>query len=461
METETLHTLAKIRNHISEGKVNELKEFANQLQDTEVAACLEAAEEDEQKIIFGLLNTKLAAQVFKYLEHDQQHDLLYSLNYERMAELLNELSPDDRTAFLEELPGGVVKELLKLLDPDERAVTLALLGFPEGTVGRLMTTDYLAVKRHWTVEQVLKYIRKYGRYSETINVIYIVDDEGVLIDDIKIREFLFVSPETKVSDLMDERYTALSVTDDEEKAISVFRSSNRVALPVTDAHGVLLGIVTVDDVLRLAEEEDTEDIQKMGGSEALEEPYMEAPIGKLVQKRAGWLIILFLGEMMTASAMSYFEDEISKAVVLALFVPLIISSGGNSGSQAASLIIRAMALGEVGIQDWWKIMRREIISGLALGLILGIIGFTRIYAWSFFTNVYGPHWFGIGLTVGFSLVGVVLWGCLAGSMLPLLLKRLGADPAVSSAPFIATLVDVTGLILYFSLALLFLKGVML
>jgi magnesium transporter len=461
METETLQTLEEIRNHISEGKVNELKEFANQLQDTELASCIEAAEDDEQKIIFGLINTKLAAQVFKYLEHDQQNDLLYSLNYERMAELLNELSPDDRTAFLEELPGGVVKELLKLLDPDERAVTLALLGFPEGTVGRLMTTDYLAVKRHWTVEQVLKYIRKYGKYSETINVIYIVDDEGVLIDDIKIREFLFVSPETRVDDLMDERYTALSVTDDEEKAISVFRSSNRVALPVIDAHGVLLGIVTVDDVLRLAEEEDTEDIQKMGGSEALEEPYMEAPIGKLVQKRAGWLIILFLGEMMTASAMSYFEDEIAKAVVLALFVPLIISSGGNSGSQAASLIIRAMALGEVGIQDWWKIMRREIISGLALGLILGIIGFTRIYVWSFFTNVYGPHWMGVGLTVGFSLVGVVLWGCLAGSMLPLLLKRLGADPAVSSAPFIATLVDVTGLILYFSLALLFLKGVML
>jgi magnesium transporter len=461
METETLQTLEEIRNHISEGKVNELKEFANQLQDTELASCIEAAEDDEQKIIFGLLNTKLAAQVFKYLEHDQQNDLLYSLNYERMAELLNELSPDDRTAFLEELPGGVVKELLKLLDPDERAVTLALLGFPEGTVGRLMTTDYLAVKRHWTVEQVLKYIRKYGKYSETINVIYIVDDEGVLIDDIKIREFLFVSPETRVDDLMDERYTALSVTDDEEKAISVFRSSNRVALPVIDAHGVLLGIVTVDDVLRLAEEEDTEDIQKMGGSEALEEPYMEAPIGKLVQKRAGWLIILFLGEMMTASAMSYFEDEIAKAVVLALFVPLIISSGGNSGSQAASLIIRAMALGEVGIQDWWKIMRREIISGLALGLILGIIGFTRIYVWSFFTNVYGPHWMGVGLTVGFSLVGVVLWGCLAGSMLPLVLKRLGADPAVSSAPFIATLVDVTGLILYFSLALLFLKGVML
>jgi magnesium transporter len=461
METETLQTLEEIRNHISEGKVNELKEFANQLQDTELASCIEAAEDDEQKIIFGLINTKLAAQVFKYLEHDQQNDLLYSLNYERMAELLNELSPDDRTAFLEELPGGVVKELLKLLDPDERAVTLALLGFPEGTVGRLMTTDYLAVKRHWTVEQVLKYIRKYGKYSETINVIYIVDDEGVLIDDIKIREFLFVSPETRVDDLMDERYTALSVTDDEEKAISVFRSSNRVALPVIDAHGVLLGIVTVDDVLRLAEEEDTEDIQKMGGSEALEEPYMEAPIGKLVQKRAGWLIILFLGEMMTASAMSYFEDEIAKAVVLALFVPLIISSGGNSGSQAASLIIRAMALGEVGIQDWWKIMRREIISGLALGLILGIIGFTRIYVWSFFTNVYGPHWMGVGLTVGFSLVGVVLWGCLAGSMLPLVLKRLGADPAVSSAPFIATLVDVTGLILYFSLALLFLKGVML
>jgi magnesium transporter len=292
-------------------------------------------------------------------------------------------------------------------------------------------------------------------------VIYIIDDEGILLDDIRIREFLFVSPETGVSDLMDSRYVALSVNDDESAAITVFRNNNRVALPVINTKGVLLGIVTIDDVLRLAEEEDTEDIQKMGGTEALEEPYIDSSVYTLIQKRAGWLVLLFIGEMLTASAMSFFEDEIARAVILAMFVPLIISSGGNTGSQAASLIIRAMALGEIGIRDWWRVMKREFVSGLALGIILGIIGFFRIFLWTFFTNIYGPHWLGIALTVGTSLLGVVMWGSLAGSMLPLIIKRMGADPAVSSAPFIATLVDVTGLIIYFSAAMLWLKGTLL
>lgn len=455
-------TYSQICLLLEQGNIAELKVQVNLLQANEIASILEEMEDPmDQKNVFGFLDLKLAAETFKFLEHEQQNYLLHSLPYEKIAELINELSPDDRTAFLEELPGAAVKELLVLLEPAERAVTLTLLGYPEGSVGRLMTTDYLAVKKHWTVEKVLNYIRKYGKYSETINVIYIIDDDGVLLDDIRIREFLFVSPETKVSELMDSRYISLSVYDDEESAIMVFKSNNRVALPATDKDGVMLGIITIDDVLRLAEQEDTEDIQKMGGNEALEEPYIDAPIVKLIQKRAGWLIILLLGEMLTASAMAVFEDELAKAVVLALFVPLIISSGGNTGSQAASLIIRAMALGEISISDWWRVMRREFYTGLVLGIILGVIGFLRIFVWTFFTNIYGPHWFEVGLTVGFSLVGVVLWGSLAGSMLPLFLKRLGADPAVSSAPFIATLVDVTGLIIYFSFALLFLKGLML
>jgi magnesium transporter len=459
MLTETKPDFTRIFDLLSEGKIPELKDVLGTLTPDELAVLLQETEEElDQKNLFGLLEIKPAAEAFKFLEHEQQNFLLHSLAYEKMASLMNEMSPDDRTRFLEELPGAAVKELLVLLDPEERAITLSLLGFPEGSVGRLMTTDYLAVKKHWTVEQVLKYIRKYGKYSETINVIYIIDDEGILLDDIRIREFLFVSPETLVSQLMDNRYVALSVNDDESSAITVFRNNNRVALPVIDAKGVLLGIVTFDDILRLAEEEDTEDIQKMGGTEALEEPYIDSSVMTLVQKRAGWLVLLFLGEMLTTSAMSFFENEIAKVVILALFVPLIISSGGNTGSQAASLIIRAMALGEIGIKDWWRIMQREIVTGLILGLILGVIGFLRIFLWTFFTNMYGPHWFEIGLTVGTSLVGVVLWGSLAGSMLPLLIKKLGADPAVSSAPFIATLVDVTGLIIYFSAAMLWLRG---
>jgi len=289
----------------------------------------------------------------------------------------------------------------------------------------------------------------------------VIDEHGVLIDDVRIREFLLADPEKLVSEVMDGRYIALNVNDDETDAHEVFKMNNRVALPVVDNHDVLLGIVTIDDVLWVAAEAFSEDIQKMGGVEALDEPYLEMPLFKLFKKRIGWLVVLFLGEMLTATAMGFFQTEIEKAVVLALFVPLIISSGGNSGSQAATLIIQALAVGEITLRDWWRIMRREIISGLMMGAVLGIVGFCRIAAWTLFSNIYGPHWVLVGLTVGVALVGVVLWGSLAGSMLPLLLKRLGADPAVSSAPFIATLVDVTGLIIYFSVAYLFMQGVFL
>jgi magnesium transporter len=261
-----------------------------------------------------------------------------------------------------------------------------------------------------------------------------------------------VAPPTKTSDLMYSRIIALNVNDPQEEVINTFRMNNRVALPVTDDSDVLLGIVTVDDILWIANEEYTEDIQKIGGTEALDEPYLDIPLLRLVRKRVGWLIILFLGEMLTATAMGYFEGQIAKAVVLALFVPLIISSGGNSGSQASTLIIQAMALGEVTVEDWWRVMRRELVSGLLLGVTLGVIGFTRIFVWTLFSDIYGPHWMAVGFTVGLALVGIVLWGSLAGSMLPLLLKRLGLDPATSSAPFVATLVDVTGLIIYFTIA---------
>jgi magnesium transporter len=308
---------------------------------------------------------------------------------------------------------------------------------------------------------VLDYIRENGEVSETLNVFYIVDQKGKLIDDIKVRQLLLADPAERVKDIMDGKYVSLNVTDDEEVAINEFKKHNRVEIPVVDNSGILLGIVTIDDILKLAEDEDTEDIQKLAAVENFEEPYMEVPIPLMIRKRAVWLIVLFIGEMLTATAMSYFEDEIAKAVVLALFVPLIVSSGGNSGSQAATLIIRAMSLGEVTIRDWVRIMRRELTSGFFLGLLLGFIGFFRVAAWSLFTDIYGPHWLLVAFTVGFSLIGVVMWGTLMGSMLPLILKRLGADPAASSTPFVATLVDVTGLVLYFSIAVLLLTGTLL
>jgi magnesium transporter len=381
--------------------------------------------------------------------------------HEQVVGILNEMSPDDRTALLEELPSAAARQLIKLLTPEERNIAQALLGYPEGSVGRLMTPDLIAVDAGWSVKEVLEHVREHGQDSETLNVIYVVDDRGKLLDDIRIREFLLKPLEARVSDLMDENFVSLTATDLQEDAVNLFRKYDRTALPVVDSGGVLVGLVTIDDMLDVAEEEATEDIQKFGGMEAVDEPYMRIPILTMVRKRAGWLVVLFLGELLTAAAMRHYEAEIAKAIVLTLFLPLIISSGGNSGSQASMLIIRAMALGEVTLRDWWRVMRKEIVSGFLLGTVLGTAGFLQIVGLSLFSNVYGPNWMLVALTVGCALVGVVMWGSLAGSMLPFILRRVGADPATSSAPFVATLVDVTGLIIYFSIALLLMRGAML
>jgi magnesium transporter len=438
----------------------QLQEYLNNLNISDVEELISELPEHGPKFI-AILSLNRAVNVFRILDFPTQERIIKKLTGEKVGEIINALPPDDRTAFFAELHGDAVKNLILHLSPADRKEALSLLGYEEDSVGRLMTPDYIAVKKSWDVTRVLSHIRRYGKNSETIDVIYVIDENGVLLDDIRIREILLVKPETKVSDLMDGRLIALSASDPQQDAINVFRMNNRTALPVTDSENILLGIVTVDDILWIANEEYTEDIQKIGGTEALDEPYLDINLFRLVKKRVGWLVILFLGEMLTATAMGFFEHAIEKAVVLALFIPLIISSGGNSGSQASTLIIQAMALGEVTISDWWRVMRREIISGLLLGITLGIIGFFRIAAFSMFSTMYGPHWMLVGFTIGFSLIGVVLWGSLAGSMLPLLLKKLGADPATSSAPFVATLVDVTGLIIYFSVALAFMNGVLL
>ena len=440
-----------------------LRELFSEMPPADVAEIILDLPEDEQVIIFRILPHALAADVFEYLDVDveAQQQLLRGMAHEQVVSILNEMSPDDRTALLEELPSAAARQLIRLLTPEERRIAQALLGYPEGSVGRLMTPDLVAVDAGSTVKEVLSYIREHGQDSETLNVIYVVDDRGKLVDDIRIREFLLKPLEMKVSDLMDENFIALNVTDSQEDAVNVFRKYDRTALPVVDSNGVLVGLVTIDDMLDIAAEEATEDIQKFGGMEAMEEPYMRIPLWRMVRKRATWLVVLFIGEMLTASAMGYYEGAIAKAVVLALFLPLIISSGGNSGSQASMLIIRAMALGEVTLPDWWRVMRKEILAGLMLGCVLGAIGFLRVAVWAQFSNVYGPHWMLVALTVGIALIGVVLWGSLSGSMLPFVLRGFGADPATSSAPFVATLVDVTGLVIYFSIALLIMRGAML
>jgi magnesium transporter len=453
--------LPEIRSLIDERNFSALREIFREWPPADVAEVILDLPEDQQVIIFRLLPNPLAADVFEYLDVDAQQQLLRAMAHEQVVAILNEMSPDDRTALLEEMPSAAARQLIKLLTPDERRVAQALLGYPEDSIGRLMTPDFIAVHDDWTVKEVLDHVREFGHDSETLNVIYVVDERGRLIDDLRIREFLLRPLEARVSDFRDRTFTALKVNDSQEEALNAFRKYDRMALPVVDSSEVLVGIVTSDDMLDVAEEEATEDIQKFGGMEAVDEPYMRVPLLVMVRKRAGWLVVLFLGEMLTASAMSYYEGAIAKAVVLALFLPLIISSGGNSGSQASMLIIRAMALGEITLRDWFRVMRKEIVAGLMLGAVLGTIGFLRVAIWSQFSDIYGPHWPLVAMTVGFALVGVVLWGSLSGSMLPFLLRRVGADPATSSAPFVATLVDVTGLIIYFSIALLIMRGAML
>lgn len=436
----------------------EINDFINELNISDVVDIMEEYPEHANRF-FLQLDFYRAVAVFGALDINDQEDLLHKLPANKVAQILNALPPDDRTALLAEQESTVVKELIKVLNPEERKITLSLLGYPEDSVGRLMTPDYIDVEPDWTVEQVLTYIRDYGKSSETIDVIYVTDENGTLLDDIRIRDFLIVDPkETLVEDLMDERYITLNVNDDQDTTIDVFQKNNRVALPVVDDKNILLGIVTIDDVLVVQEEEFSEDMQMIGGTAALDDPYLDAPLKEIYKKRVLWLMILFVGELLTIFAMQNFESEIAKVALLATFIPLIISSGGNTGSQAATLIIQAMALDDVDLSDWWHIMKREIVSGILLGLTLFAMSFVLIFFWQMSSDVFGDHFLRIAAVVGFSLLGVVLWGTIIGSMLPILLKRMGADPAASSTPFVATLVDVSGLVIYFSFALLFLKG---
>lgn len=437
-----------------------IREFLNDQNISDVAELVYEFPDHESNII-SAMSVHRAASVFKILDLSIQKDIIRELPASVTASLLNELPADDRTDFLEELPSNVVRELIKLLDPEERKITLSLLGYPENSIGRLMTPDYVYVYSENTIEEVFATIRKYGKDSETINVIYVINHNGELLDDLRISEFILSPPDKKVAELMDERFIALHPEDDQETAAEIFKMNNRVALPVVSKSNKLLGIVTIDDILWVASEEFSEDMQKMGGTEALEEPYLDVPLFRLYKKRIVWLIILFIGETLTIAAMSGFQKTLEQVLVLSTFIPLIISSGGNSGSQAATLIIQALALGEVTVKDWWHIARREIFSGLLMGVTLGVFGFFIIYSGHQFFDLFGDHFIRIGLAIGSAVIGVVTWGTIMGSMLPLLLKKLGADPATSSTPFIATLVDVTGLLIYFGTAFLLLKGVLL
>lgn len=462
MSAETLQQALRIEfNRVREQRDPvALRAFLDDQNISDIAEWVDDETQLATEIIAGM-SMHRAVSVFKILDLSLQKQVIRDLLPSVTANLLNELPADDRTDFLEELPSNVVRELIKLLEPEERKITLSLLGYPENSIGRLMTPDYVYVYPHNTVEEVFATIRKYGKDSETINVIYIINEIGELIDDIRIRDIILNEPTKKVSELIDGRFIALHPEDDQESASEIFKMNNRVALPVISRSNKLLGIVTIDDILWVAQEEFSEDMQKMGGTEALNEPYLDVPLFKLYKKRIVWLLILFIGETMTIAAMSGFQKTLEHVLVLSTFIPLIISSGGNSGSQAATLIIQALALGEITVRDWWVIARREIQSGLIMGLTLGLIGYLIVLGGHQFFHLFGEYYQQVGLAIGISLIGVVLWGTLMGSMLPLLLKRLGADPATSSTPFIATLVDVTGLLIYFGTAYWMLRGILL
>jgi len=440
---------------------NQLREILSEFPAPDLTEILADLTADDKAVLLRVLPNELATEVFDYLSAEDQEKLLLALGSEQVASILNALPADDRTALFEELPSAATQKLLTVLNPEQRKIATDLLGYPKDSVGRRMTPHYVAIQQNWTAAEVLSHLRTQTNKRDVIGQLYVVDSKGRLVDFVRLRNIVVAPVQMSVLELLENQRISLRAVDDQETAVAAFKKYDVTILPVVDSKETLVGVVTVDDVLDVAEREATEDIQKLGGMEALDAPYLRIGIFSMIKKRAGWLAILFVGEMFTATAMGYFEDEIAKAVVLALFVPLIISSGGNAGSQATSLIIRAMAIRDITLGDWWRVMRREVFAGFALGCVLAGIALIRILVWPNKEQVYGPHYMLVAATVACSLVGVVLFGSVAGSMLPFILRRLGFDPAAASAPFVATLVDVTGLVIYFSIAYQILHGTLL
>ena len=372
------------------------------------------------------------------------------------------LAPDDAADVIQEAPAEERENLLVLLDDSTRREVKGLLDYAEDDAGGLMNTRYSRLRADMTVGEAISYLRRDARAREkTVYYAYVVDNEERLLGVVSFRDLIVAAPDKLIKDVMRTEVISAPEDLDQEALSKMFMRHHLMMVPVVDAQGRIKGVVSVDDIVHVVQEEATEDIQKIGGVETLEGPYLQVPLSRMIRKRAGWLAALFLGEMLTATAMGQFEAEIARAVVLALFVPLIISSGGNSGSQATTLVIRAMALGEVRIRDWWRVIRREVVTGFGLGTILASIGLVRILLWQVLFNAYGEHYLLVAATVALSLVGVVLWGSLIGSILPFILRGLGFDPASASAPFVATLVDVTGLVIYFTVAAMVLRGTLL
>lgn len=414
----------------------------------------------EQRIEkFNQLNRTDAEELFLNLSPSDQLELIADYTHLEVRSWLRLLAPDDAADLIQELETERREEFLSLLDPQTKREVSALLAYAEDKAGGLMNSRFIRLRPNMNVDEAISYIRIQAKTQvEIVYYSYVLDPEQKLMGVVSFRELFAATPNSKVADIMHQDVVTIPVDLDQEHIGQVFSKQELMAVPVVDHENKMVGIVTFDDVAQAVQEEATEDIHKIGAVESLDAPYLQISLGEMIKKRAGWLLILFIGEMFTASALGYFEDEIHRAVVLAMFLPLIISSGGNSGSQATTLVIRAMALGEIRLKDWWRVFVREVATGVSLGAILGIIGMLRIYIWPWREQMYGVHYGLIAVTVSVSVIGVVLWGTIAGSMLPFILRRFKLDPAAASAPAVATIVDVTGLVIYFTAANLILKG---
>lgn len=417
---------------------------------------------DQRHDAFYGLAREDAEELFLLLGPADQFELIHELQNNQKRSWIRLLAPDDTADLIQQFPHDERAQMLALLDITTMREVVALLAYAEDDAGGLMNPRFIRLRPDVSVDVAIRYIRAQSKAKiETIHYVYVLDQEQRLVGAMSFRDLFLAPPDKLVSEIMVTDLITLPEDMDQEEVGRKFSQCGLSTLPVVDIEGKMKGIVTVDDVVEVVEEEATEDIHKLGGTEALDEPYLQINLFRMIRKRAGWLTFLFIGEMLTATAMQFYEKQIEQAIVLALFIPLIISSGGNSGSQATSLVIRAMALQEVRLRDWWRVFVRELIAGLSLGVILGTIGMIRILAWPSRQTLYGEHFRMVAVTVAAALVGVVLWGSLAGSMLPFVLRRIGFDPATSSAPFVATLVDVTGLVIYFSVASFFLRGILL
>ncbi|HLE10786.1 MAG: magnesium transporter [Bdellovibrionales bacterium RIFOXYD12_FULL_39_22] len=433
-------------------RVDELIESWKALSPKEYEEHFLALDKITAQEFFLCLSSTDQAHVFTFLPPKFRTSLAKLLPLDDLVDLLQELSPEEKN------------ELITSLDNWTKTEVNALLAYKEDVAGGLMNSRYARLRADMTVEEALKYLRAQTQANlETIYYAYVIDSNQILVGALTLRELFTAKGNESINNIMTMRPNLITIPEniEQEEMAKIFAETEHLALPVVDDSGKMKGVITIDDVVDVLEEEATEDFQKIGGMEALEEPYLKVHFFEMFKKRAGWLVVLFAGETLTASAMTHFEDQIAKAVLLALFIPLIISSGGNSGSQASTLIVRALALDEVRLKDWWRVFVRETFSGLLLGLFLGIIGIMRVFFWPNKESLYGHHYGLVSLTVGVSLIGVVMLGTLTGSMLPFILKRFKLDPAVASAPFVATIVDVTGLVIYFSAAKLFLSGILL